>query len=194
MIVEVRNYRMKPGRRAEFVRLFGERTGPTQISLGMTIIGPLLDLEDPDVAVWLRGFPSMGERDRMKEAFYEGQRWKGELEGLVMLLLENYSVVVCQASPGLPATATRLCGLPRVRKASRHHPAVRARVLEALDLLLHPGTGRPRPNPTEIDYFRRDPTVGFGVGVRDSLPPDAGDRTASPGDFVILLTQQSEGR
>lgn len=99
MIVEVRNYRTKPGCRAEFVRLFEERTGPTQISLGMTIIGPLLDLEDPDVAVWLRGFPSMEERDRMKEAFYEGQPWKGELEGLVMPLLENYSVVVCQASP-----------------------------------------------------------------------------------------------
>ena len=99
MIVEVRNYRTKPGRRAEFVRVFEERTGPSQISLGMTLIGPMLDLDDPDVVVWLRGFPSMEERDRMKTEFYEGPPWKGELEGLVMPLLESYSVVVCQATP-----------------------------------------------------------------------------------------------
>ncbi len=99
MIVEVRNYRTKPGCRAEFVRLFEERTGPSQISLGMKLIGPLLDLEDPDMVVWLRSFPSLEERDRMKEAFYEGPPWKGELEGLVMPLLETYLVVVCQASP-----------------------------------------------------------------------------------------------
>ncbi|TMD04199.1 MAG: hypothetical protein E6J01_13870 [Chloroflexi bacterium] len=99
MIIEVRNYRTKPGCRGEFVRLFEERAGPSQISLGMTLIGPLLDLDDSDVVVWLRGFPSMEERVRMKEAFYEGPPWKSELEGLVMPLLESYLVVVCQASP-----------------------------------------------------------------------------------------------
>jgi len=36
-------------------------------------------------------------------------------------------------------------------------------VLEAVDLLLHPGIGRPRPSPTEIDYFDRDPTNGFSI-------------------------------
>lgn len=36
-------------------------------------------------------------------------------------------------------------------------------VVEALDLLLHHGIGRPRPAPTEIDYFGRDPTEGFVI-------------------------------
>lgn len=36
-------------------------------------------------------------------------------------------------------------------------------VLEALDLLLHSGAGRPRPNPTEVDYFDRDPSQGFRI-------------------------------
>lgn len=39
--------------------------------------------------------------------------------------------------------------------------AGKSTVLEGLDLLLHPGFGRPRPNPTEIDYFGRDPAAGF---------------------------------
>jgi energy-coupling factor transporter ATP-binding protein EcfA2 len=41
--------------------------------------------------------------------------------------------------------------------------AGKSTVLEALDLLLHHGIGRPRPAPTEIDYFGRDPTEGFMI-------------------------------
>jgi ABC-type arginine transport system ATPase subunit len=41
--------------------------------------------------------------------------------------------------------------------------AGKSTVLEALDLLLHHGIGRPRPAPTEIDYFGRDPSAGFVI-------------------------------
>ncbi|HMT04073.1 MAG TPA: AAA family ATPase [Solirubrobacterales bacterium] len=41
--------------------------------------------------------------------------------------------------------------------------AGKSSVLEALDLLLHHGYGRRRPDPTEIDYFERDPTDGFEI-------------------------------
>lgn len=39
--------------------------------------------------------------------------------------------------------------------------AGKSTVLEGLDLLLHPGFGRPRLNPTEIDYFERATAAGF---------------------------------
>lgn len=38
-------------------------------------------------------------------------------------------------------------------------------ILEALDLALHAGAGRPRPAPTELDYFDRDPSGGFEIEV-----------------------------
>lgn len=41
--------------------------------------------------------------------------------------------------------------------------AGKSTVLEALDLLLHHGMGRPRQPPTEIDYFGRRPEEGFEV-------------------------------
>jgi putative AbiEii toxin of type IV toxin-antitoxin system len=45
-------------------------------------------------------------------------------------------------------------------------------VLEALDLLLHPGWGRPRPQPTELDYYARDPDAGFEIeAVLGDLSP-----------------------
>jgi hypothetical protein len=47
--------------------------------------------------------------------------------------------------------------------------AGKSTVLEALDLLLHHGIGRPRPAPTEIDYFGRDSPAGFLVGALVAL-------------------------
>jgi len=46
MIVEVRSYRIKPGRRDEFIKFFEARSIPALRSHGMKILGPLLDLEE----------------------------------------------------------------------------------------------------------------------------------------------------
>jgi len=43
--------------------------------------------------------------------------------------------------------------------------AGKSTVLEALDLLLHHGLGRPRRLPTEIDYFARSPEEGFEISA-----------------------------
>jgi hypothetical protein len=100
MIVEVRSYRIKPGHRDEFIRFFETRAIPALRSHGMKVLGPLLDLENPNKFVWLRMFPSLDERDRMKTEFYEGDLWKNELESIAMPMLESYDVILCQTTPG----------------------------------------------------------------------------------------------
>src|SRR6267142_203089 len=45
MIVEVRSYRIKPGRREEFLRFFQTRSIPALRAHGMKVLGPLIDLE-----------------------------------------------------------------------------------------------------------------------------------------------------
>lgn len=100
MIVEVRSYRIKPGHREEFVELFKTRAIPALRSHGMKILGPLLDVENPNKFVWLRSFPSLEERDRMKDAFYGGELWKNELEAIAMPLLESYDVILCETASG----------------------------------------------------------------------------------------------
>ena len=100
MILEVRSYRIKPGRRAEFLDFFQTRAVPALRSHGMTVLGPLLDLENPNKFVWLRSFPSLEERERMRTAFYEGPVWKNELEAIAMPMLESYDVILCETSPG----------------------------------------------------------------------------------------------
>src|SRR5262245_1995062 len=100
MIVEVRSYRIKPGRRAEFIEFFETRSVPALRSHGMKVLGPLLDLENPNKFVWLRSFPSLEDRERMRSAFYEDELWKNELEAIAMPMLESYDVILCETSDG----------------------------------------------------------------------------------------------
>ncbi|MGH8251837.1 MAG: NIPSNAP family protein [Steroidobacteraceae bacterium] len=94
MIVEMRTYKTKPGLRSRFLDIFRSKSVPAHAEIGMTILGPFLSVEDPDVFFFMRGFPDLPARERMKAAFYEGELWKRELESLVMPMLEKYDVVV----------------------------------------------------------------------------------------------------
>jgi NIPSNAP len=107
MIVEVRSYRIKPGRRQEFIEFFETRSVPALRAHGMTVLGPLLDLENPNKFVWLRSFPSLDERERMKKDFYEGTLWKNELEAIAMPMIESYDVILCETSPGYVCDGSR---------------------------------------------------------------------------------------
>jgi hypothetical protein len=100
MIVEVRAYRIKPGHRDEFIKFFQTRAVPALRAHGMQVLGPLLDLENPNKFVWLRSFPSLEERERMRDAFYGSPLWKNELEAIAMPMLESYDVILCETAPG----------------------------------------------------------------------------------------------
>jgi heme-degrading monooxygenase HmoA len=100
MIVEVRSYRVTPGKRDEFIKFFEQRSAPALQSHGMKVVGPLLDLENPNKFVFLRGFPSMEDLHRMKDEFYGGKVWKEELEHIAMPMLESYDVTLCETSLG----------------------------------------------------------------------------------------------
>ena len=100
MIVEVRTMRVKPGKRAEFLEIFHTRSMPAQAAVGIKMLRPFLSVEDPDVFVFIRGFPDLAARDTMKEQFYEGPVWKGELEALLLPLLERWEVAVIDDPEG----------------------------------------------------------------------------------------------
>jgi hypothetical protein len=94
MIIEMRTYRMKPGRRKEFLEVFRTRSVPAHMEIGMKILGPFLSVEDPDVFFFMRGFPDLPSREPMKARFYEGELWKRELEHVLMPMIDRYEVVL----------------------------------------------------------------------------------------------------
>jgi hypothetical protein len=100
-IVEMRTYKLKPGVRAEFLEIFRTRSMPAHKEIGMRILGPWVSVEDPDVFFFMRGFADLESREPMKEAFYEGPLWKGELEARLMPMIERYDVVLVEMPAGL---------------------------------------------------------------------------------------------
>ena len=103
MIIEMRTYRTKPGRRAEFLEIFKAKSLPAHQQIGMKILGPFLSVEDADVFFFMRGFPDLESRGPMKDRFYEGELWKRELEPKLLPMLEKYDVVLVEAEGGLGA-------------------------------------------------------------------------------------------
>jgi hypothetical protein len=101
MIVEMRTYKTKPGLRTRFLEIFHSKSVPAHTEIGMKILGPFLSIEDPDVFFFMRGFPDLASREPMKARFYEGELWKGELESIVMPMLEKYEVVLVEDPGGL---------------------------------------------------------------------------------------------
>ena len=94
MIIEMRTYKTKPGRRGDFLEIFHSKSVPAHAEIGMKILGPFLSIEDPDTFFWMRGFPDLPSRDPMKAEFYEGRLWKNELENVLLPMLEKYDVVL----------------------------------------------------------------------------------------------------
>lgn len=100
MIVEMRTYRIKPGKRAEFLAIFRSRLMPAHARIGMKISGPFLSVEDPNTFFFMRGFPDLASREPMKAEFYEGELWKNELENVLLPMIEKYDVVVVDDPDG----------------------------------------------------------------------------------------------
>jgi len=101
MIVEMRTYKLKPGKRSEFLEIFRSKSMPAHAEIGMKILGPFLSIEDPDLFFFMRGFPDLDSREPMKARFYEGALWKNELEHLLMPMIEKYDVVLVDDCEGL---------------------------------------------------------------------------------------------
>jgi hypothetical protein len=100
-IIEMRTYKTKPGMRAIVFDLIRSKITQAHKAIGMTTLGPFPSIEDPDTYFWMRGFPDANSRETMKTRFYEGTLWKGELESVVLPMLNSYEVVVVEDTDGL---------------------------------------------------------------------------------------------
>lgn len=74
-VVELRQYTLHPGRRDALVELFEREFIAPQRALGMGLVGPFVDLDDPDRFVWWRGYTDMPARAAALQAFYGGPVW-----------------------------------------------------------------------------------------------------------------------
>jgi hypothetical protein len=99
MLVEIRRYRIEPGRLDEFVRFFTDEVHPAMEAAGMRILGTFTAVSEPDVFVYLRAFADEEERDRQYGAFYEGETWLGGMRERALDLEQDYEVLLVRSTP-----------------------------------------------------------------------------------------------
>src|SRR5258707_12715132 len=101
MIIEMRTYKTKPGKRTEFLEIFHSKSIPAHTEIGMKILGPFLSVEDPYTFFFMRGFPDLPSREPMKAKVYDEELWKNELENVLLPMLAKYEAVVVGDPDGL---------------------------------------------------------------------------------------------
>ncbi len=99
MLFELRQYRMKPGKRDAWVSFMETEIIPFQVSKGMVIAGSWVGEEEEDLYVWIRRFDSEDERERLYEAVYQSDEWKNDIGPRVPEYIEREQSVVTRMEP-----------------------------------------------------------------------------------------------
>jgi hypothetical protein len=101
LFFELREYRIRDGKRDRWVKVMEEKIIPFQISKGMVAIASFVAKEEPDLYVWIRRFESEEEAERLYKDVYESDYWKNEIKPLAdeMLDRERMRIVKLEATP-----------------------------------------------------------------------------------------------
>lgn len=102
MIIELRRYTLREGRRDELIDLFDREFVETQEELGMAVLGQFRDLDRPDQFVWLRGFTDMPSRRAGLTAFYSGPVWKRHGPAANATMLDSDDVLLLREVDAVP--------------------------------------------------------------------------------------------
>jgi NIPSNAP len=101
---ELRQYKVRPGKLAEWIKIMEEEIIPFQVSKGMVICGSFGGETDESVYVWLRRFDSEAERERLYKAVYESDFWKTRIAPRVPDYLDRSAMVVTRIVPTAKST------------------------------------------------------------------------------------------
>jgi hypothetical protein len=99
MLFELRQYRMRPGQRDNWVRFMEEEIIPFQTAQGMQIIGSWVGEQDQELFVWIRRFESEADRERLYKAVYDSDHWKNSIGPRVPEMIDREQIKVTRMEP-----------------------------------------------------------------------------------------------
>ena len=101
MLFELRQYRIKNGKRDQWVKLMEEQIIPFQTSRGVVVVGSFIAREEKDLYVWIRRFENEEERQRLYKEIYESDFWINEIRPQSEGLLDRESIIntLLEATP-----------------------------------------------------------------------------------------------
>jgi hypothetical protein len=93
-VLDVRIYRVQPGKATEFDTLVRNETVPLARKFGHQVVGFGPSVEDGDVYYLVRSFPTREERTISLERLYTSTEWLDRYDTVVSGLLVSYETVV----------------------------------------------------------------------------------------------------
>ena len=96
---ELRQYKIKPGKMAEWLACMEGEIIPFQVAKGMVITGSYRGEKDDSVYVWIRRFESEAEREKLYAAVYESDYWKNTVSPKVGELIDRAAINVQRIVP-----------------------------------------------------------------------------------------------
>jgi hypothetical protein len=183
VIVELRQYTLRPGEWAVLAGLFERALAEGQEAVGMTILGWFRDLDDPDRFVWLRAFPDMARRAPAPAAFYGGPVWAEHREAANATMVDSENVLLLRPARAEAGSSLNR-GVQFVVSIHQFPEPVDNHVVERLEREL----GRARATPVTEESPNEFPALPVREGehavIRFSDREDAGAdellRLASP--------------
>ena len=96
---ELRQYVIRPGKMAAWLKCMEEEIIPFQVSKGMVITGSFRGETDDSVYVWMRRFESEAEREKLYAAVYQSEFWKTVIAPKVSELIDREAIKVQRIVP-----------------------------------------------------------------------------------------------
>ncbi len=93
-VLDVRTYKLVPGGRAEFDRIFREGALPMLRRSGISVVGYGPSIVDEDGYFLMRAFASPAQREEQLGSFYGSDEWRESYEDAVMALIDDYHTIV----------------------------------------------------------------------------------------------------
>jgi quinol monooxygenase YgiN len=115
-VLELRQYTLHPGRRADLIDLFDREFVESQEALGIRLYGQFRDLDDDDRFVWFRGFADMAARAEALGAFYGGPVWREHRDKVNDTMIDSDDVLLLR--PSGPSSGFALTERPETEPAS----------------------------------------------------------------------------
>jgi NIPSNAP protein len=102
---ELRQYHVRPGKMAQWLKIMEEEIIPFQVAKGMVITGSYKGETDESVYVWMRRFESEAQKEALYTAVYQSEHWKKEIAPRIPDLLDREKIVVTRIVPTPRSTA-----------------------------------------------------------------------------------------
>ena len=106
-VLEIRTYRLLPGTRDEYDRLFREEALPLLREFDIDVVGAGPSIDDSNGYFLIRAFDDLAEREGAEDGFYASPAWRQGPREAVIEKIEVYTDAVLEVDEAVQSEGLR---------------------------------------------------------------------------------------